>query len=39
MLFLIKQEILLLYDRGEFILSEAKDLPWSEEIAKDCYEK
>ncbi|AFB20703.1 hypothetical protein RCA_00630 [Rickettsia canadensis str. CA410] len=30
---------MLLYDRGEFTLSEAKDLPWSEEIAKDYYEK
>ncbi|AEK75214.1 nucleotidyltransferase/HEPN domain-containing protein [Rickettsia conorii subsp. heilongjiangensis 054] len=31
---------ILLYDSGEFILSEAKDLPWSEmkDIAKDYYE-
>ncbi|MCZ6886792.1 MAG: hypothetical protein O7C59_00820 [Rickettsia endosymbiont of Ixodes persulcatus] len=30
-----------MYDSGEFILSEAKELPWSEmkEIAKDSYEE
>ncbi|MGX6960076.1 MAG: HEPN domain-containing protein [Rickettsia endosymbiont of Pentastiridius leporinus] len=37
----IKKEGILLYDSGEFTLSEAKDLPWGEvkEIAKDYYEK
>ncbi|QQV74640.1 hypothetical protein H6P87_00176 [Rickettsia tillamookensis] len=37
----IKKEGILLYDSGEFTLSEAKDLPWSEmkEIAKDYYEE
>lgn len=36
----IKKEGVLLYDSGEFILSEAKDLPWAEvkKIAKDDYE-
>ncbi len=36
----IKKEGILLYDSREFMLSEAKDLPWSEmkEIAKDYYE-
>lgn len=36
----IKREGILLYDSGEFTLSEAKDLPWSEvkEIAKDNYD-
>ncbi|BDU59883.1 hypothetical protein FLA4_02930 [Candidatus Rickettsia kotlanii] len=41
MLFLYryKKEGILLYNSGEFILSEAKDLPWSEmkDIAKDYY--
>ncbi|MEY4463977.1 MAG: hypothetical protein RLZZ81_948 [Pseudomonadota bacterium] len=37
----IKKEGILLYNSGEFTLSEAKDLPWSEmkEIAKDYYEE
>ncbi|MGX6960411.1 MAG: HEPN domain-containing protein [Rickettsia endosymbiont of Pentastiridius leporinus] len=37
----IKKEGVLLYDSGEFILSEAKDLPWVEmkEIAKDYFEE
>ncbi|MFY9589407.1 HEPN domain-containing protein [Rickettsia endosymbiont of Halotydeus destructor] len=37
----IKKEGILLYDSGEFTLSNAKDLPWSEmkEIAKDYYEE
>ncbi|WP_256621317.1 HEPN domain-containing protein, partial [Rickettsia sp. TH2014] len=36
-----RKEGILLYDSGEFTLSEAKDLPWSEmkEIAKDYYEE
>jgi len=37
----IKKEGILLYDSGEFTLSDAKDLPWSEvkEIAKDYFEE
>ncbi|MCC8419059.1 MAG: HEPN domain-containing protein [Rickettsia endosymbiont of Glossina mortisans submortisans] len=37
----IKKEGVLLYDSKEFMLSEAKDLPWSKmkEIAKDYYEE
>ncbi|WP_395477170.1 nucleotidyltransferase and HEPN domain-containing protein [Rickettsia endosymbiont of Pantilius tunicatus] len=37
----IKKEGILLYDSGEYILSEAKDLPWSEmkEIAQDYFEQ
>ncbi|HJD56053.1 MAG TPA: HEPN domain-containing protein [Rickettsia endosymbiont of Pyrocoelia pectoralis] len=37
----IKKEGVLLYDSGEFKLSEAKDLPWSEvkEIAREDYEE
>jgi uncharacterized protein len=36
----IKKEGIVLYDSGEYVLSEAKDLPWSEvkEIAKEYYE-
>nr|WP_017208659.1 hypothetical protein [Rickettsia australis] len=36
----ITKEGILLYDSKEFMLSEAKDLPWSEmkEISKDYYE-
>lgn len=37
----LKKEEILLYDSGEYILSEAKDLPWSEikEIAQDYFEE
>ncbi|WP_341790879.1 HEPN domain-containing protein [Rickettsia endosymbiont of Gonocerus acuteangulatus] len=37
----IKKEGILLYDSGEYTLSEAKDLPWSEikEIAQGDYEQ
>ncbi|MCC8377620.1 MAG: HEPN domain-containing protein [Rickettsia endosymbiont of Graphium doson] len=37
----IKKEGILLYDSGEYNLSEAKDLPWSEmkEIAQDYFEE
>ncbi|WP_341794671.1 HEPN domain-containing protein [Rickettsia endosymbiont of Rhinocyllus conicus] len=37
----LKKEGILLYDSGEYILSEAKDLPWSEmkEIAQDYFEE
>ncbi|WP_395476927.1 HEPN domain-containing protein [Rickettsia endosymbiont of Pantilius tunicatus] len=37
----IKKEGILLYDSGEYVLSEAKDLPWSEmkEIAQDYFEQ
>ena len=37
----IKKEGILLYDSREYVLSEAKDLPWSEmkEIAQDYFEE
>ena len=37
----IKKEGILFYDSGEYVLSEAKDLPWSEmkEIARDYFEE
>lgn len=37
----IKKEGIVLYDSGEYVLSEAKDLPWSEmkEIARDYFEQ
>ncbi|WP_198282962.1 hypothetical protein [Rickettsia akari] len=36
----ITKKCILLYDSKEFMLSEAKDLPWSEmnEISNDYYE-
>ncbi|WP_341788806.1 MULTISPECIES: HEPN domain-containing protein [unclassified Rickettsia] len=36
----LKKEGILLYDSGEYVLSEAKELPWSEmkEIAQDDYD-
>ncbi|WP_175265572.1 nucleotidyltransferase domain-containing protein [Rickettsia felis] len=37
---ILRKKVFFYYDSGEFTLSEAKDLPWSEmkEIAKDYYE-